>query len=343
MQPVPSRRHARKRPASLWTAPGSLNNQGIVARVLWRDAQGNEGSLELSGGEIQIGRGMDCAVRTDDAMVSRHHARLFWAGGQYYLEDLGSANGVFYQEQRVTRHLLKHGDAVRCGSLWLRFVAPELAQQAGTPQGQGPGVQAIADPASGGVQYPATAAPSQGSAQGSGPAGRDPTGQPVAAPITGGFAELLGGGGASSEEVARLKRRLEQLETELRLYRRGRGEEVAKRIDELEERHDAMRVERDKALQRVRELEGVLQTEGNDAKGQRARILLTRTGEIVQQLNDLLSNLRINVMAAEGEFEQFAHQLPRASFELIRESLRSSSHEVDLARDLLRELRDLAG
>jgi hypothetical protein len=292
---------------------------------------------------------MDCAIRTDDAMVSRHHARLYWAGGQYYLEDLGSANGVFYQEQRVTRHMLKHGDAVRCGSLWLRFVAPELAQAvppqnqgmpqgAGVGQGQGQGPMPVVDPASGGVPYPATTAPPQGSPQGM-PAGRDPTGQPVA-PITDGFAAILGG--ASGEEVARLKRRLEQLETELRLYRRGRGEEVAKRIDELEERHDAMRVERDKALQRVRELEGVLQTEGNDAKAQRARILLTRTGEIVQQLNDLLSNLRINVMAAEGEFEQFAHQLPRASFELIRESLRSSSHEVDLARDLLRELRDLA-
>lgn len=317
-----------------------------MARVLWRDAQGNEGSLELSGGEIQIGRGMDCAIRTDDAMVSRHHARLFWAGGQYYLEDLGSANGVFYQEQRVTRHMLKHGDAVRCGSLWLRFVAPELSQQQplpqpqGQPQPQGPGPgqtpMAVMDPVSGGVPYPNAAAQPQGVA----PAGRGPTEQPVGAPITDGFAAILGG--ASGEEVARLKRRLEQLETELRLYRRGRGEEVAKRIDELEERHDAMRVERDKALQRVRELEGVLQTEGNDAKAQRARILLTRTGEIVQQLNDLLSNLRINVMAAEGEFEQFAHQIPRASFELIRESLKSSSHEVDLARDLLRELRDLA-
>jgi hypothetical protein len=309
-----------------------------VARVLWRDAQGNEGSLELSGGEIQIGRGMDCAIRTDDAMVSRHHARLFWAAGQYYLEDLGSANGVFYQEQRVTRHQLKHGDAVRCGSLWLRFVAPEVAQQPAAGPGPGPGPQAVADQASGGVQYPPNPAVPQGGA----PAGRSPSDQPVPGPITDGFAAILGAGGASTEEVARLKRRLEQLETELRLYRRGRGEEVAKRIDELEERHDAMRVERDKAQQRVRELEGVLQTESNDAKGQRARVLLTRTGELVQQLNDLLSNLRINVMAAEGEFEQFSHQLPRASFELIRESLKSSSHEVDLARDLLRELRDLA-
>jgi FHA domain len=294
----------------------------------------------MSGGEIQIGRSMDCAIRTDDGMVSRHHARLYWAGGQYYVEDLGSANGVFYQEQRVTRHMLKHGDAVRCGSLWLRFVAPESAQMAASAdpgQQQPPAV----DPAhAGGPARPYAqtgAAPDQGA---QGPA-RPATGSAdPQLPVTGGFPEMSGAGG---EDVGRLKRRIEQLETELRLYRRGRGEEVAKRIDELEERSEVIRAERDKLERRVKELETVLQAEGNDAKAQRARLLLTRTGELVQQLNDLLSNLRINVMAAEGEFEQFAPQIPRASFELIRESLRSSSQEVDLARDLLRELRDLAG
>lgn len=278
---------------------------------------------------------MDCAIRTDDGMVSRHHARLYWAGGQYYVEDLGSANGVYYQEQRVTRHLLKHGDAVRCGSLWLRFVAPELAQAA-VPADPGPQQQPPpVDPARQFAQTGSGPVPQQG---GQPPRPLSSTGDAPIPPITGGFDMS----GASGEDVGRLKRKIEQLETELRLYRRGRGEEVAKRIDELEERSEVIRAERDKFERRVKDLESVLQTEGSDAKAQRARLLLTRTGEIVQQLNDLLSNLRINVMAAEGEFEQFAPQIPRASFELIRESLRSSSQEVDLARDLLRELRDLA-
>ncbi|MCA9678746.1 MAG: FHA domain-containing protein, partial [Myxococcales bacterium] len=92
------------------------------ARILWRDAQGIEGSIDLGAGEIKIGRSMDCAIRTDDAMVSRHHARVIWGGTAYVLEDLGSANGCYYQEQRVPSHMFNHGDAVRCGSLWLRFV-----------------------------------------------------------------------------------------------------------------------------------------------------------------------------------------------------------------------------
>ena len=111
---------------------------GDVPRLLWRDAQGIEGSLDLTSAEIKVGRAMDCAIRTDDAMVSRHHSRIFWGGGGYVLEDLSSANGVYFQEQRVQSHLFKHGDAVRCGSLWLRFV--DQAQLGGSaPASAGPG------------------------------------------------------------------------------------------------------------------------------------------------------------------------------------------------------------
>ena len=108
--------------ANLWISPAWLTFFGSVPRLLWRDAQGIEGSLDLTSAEIRVGRAMDCAIRTDDAMVSRHHSRIFWGGGGYVLEDLSSANGVYFQEQRVQSHLFKHGDAVRCGSLWLRFV-----------------------------------------------------------------------------------------------------------------------------------------------------------------------------------------------------------------------------
>src|SRR5512147_2572234 len=81
---------------------------------------------------------MDCAIRTDDAMVSRHHSRIFWGGGGYILEDLGSANGVYFQEQRVQSHMFKHGDAVRCGSLWLRFVDTNQAAVSADSGGAAP-------------------------------------------------------------------------------------------------------------------------------------------------------------------------------------------------------------
>jgi hypothetical protein len=62
----------------------------------------------------------------------------------------------------------------------------------------------------------------------------------------------------------------------------------------------------------------------------------------VTSLNDVLSSLRIEVMAAEGEFDQYSHQLPRASFELIRQSMKNAADFADQARELLRSLREIA-
>ncbi len=264
---------------------------------------------------------MDCAIRTDDAMVSRHHARLYWQGGQYFVEDLGSANGVFYQEQRVTRHALSHGDAVRCGSLWLRFVdtgaQPPLS-------GAVPSLHA-ADQA-------AMVARLQGQPTTPVP---PPTAEP-ASPAAGSY------GSNDAEEIRRLKRRIEQLQTELRMYRRGSGADAAQKIEDLENENHQLEEQVALLQGETQRLEDIIAAEGADAKLGRANHLITKTSETVQQLNDVLSNLRINVMAAEGEFEQFSHQLPRASFELIREALRSSSGDVDAARELLRALRDIA-
>lgn len=329
-------------------APSSLNNH-VVARVLWRDAQGKEGSVELSNQEIHIGRAMDCAIRTDDAMVSRHHARIFWGGGQYYIEDLGSANGLFYQEQRVPRHAFKHGDAVRCGSLWLRFVDMQAGygQQPSGPMPQQPMMppqpmqppMRQPDPIPQPQGLPSSgpyASYRQPTPQGMMPISSSPPSAPVLMPDAGKKAE------ADAEEMKRLNRRIEQLQTELRLYRGGKGAEVAQRVEELE--NENSKLEKDISLlkSRIKELESTLETQGGDVRVQRADKLAVKTTETVQALNDILSNLRINVMAAEGEFEQFAHTIPRASFELIREALRSSSGDVDTARELLRKLRELA-
>jgi hypothetical protein len=303
----------------------------VGARILWRDAQGLEGSIDLGAGEVRIGRAMDCAVRTDDAMVSRYHARIYWGGQGFVVEDLGSANGVYYQDQKVQTHLLKHGDAVRCGSLWLRFV--DLAMLAGGAT-------------------PAAADPPQHHGMGPvahhGPTGHAPV-QAVATPGSGAVA--AGGSGAvaaagsaeADEEIRRLRRRIEQVQAELRIMRGGKmGADKARRMEDLEADLSAANEEKERLQTRVGELEDQLVKESGSAKVQRAVEIRGKAAEIVTQLNDLLSSLRIEVMAAEGEFEQYSHTIPRASFELIRQSLRDSAEHVDGARDLLRQLREVA-
>jgi hypothetical protein len=307
-----------------------LPDNPLVSRLLWRDAQGVEGSLELDGREILVGRAIECAIRTEDAMVSRHHARIFYLNGQYIVEDMGSSNGVFFQEQRVARHSLRHGDAVRCGSLWLRFVD----SPSGRPSS---GKTGIGRRRSG----HATGAPPDGFNPNQLPVAGIPVPHPVASdrtpgPVRGGG----GGGGGDQDEVPRMRRRIEQLQAELRLYRGGG--EGAQRFEQLEEEVSRLAEERDRLKARVGELEATLRAEGGDAKVQRAGAIAQTAAEIVSGLNDVLSNLRINVMAAEGEFDQYATAIPRASFELIREALRSSAVDMETARELLRKLRALA-
>jgi len=325
----------------------------VGARILWRDAQGLEGSIDLGAAEVKIGRAMDCAIRTDDAMVSRHHARMYWGGQGYILEDLGSANGVYYQEQKVQTHLLKHGDAVRCGSLWVRYV--DLAQLG----------QPVAADHAAAAAAPAQPAPmmqhhGMGAVGAQGPTGHamNAVGQgqlaalgahpasaaiPAAAPMPGSAPVSSASSAESEEEIRRLRRRIEQVQAELRILRGGKlGADKARRMEDLESEAAAAAEEKDRMQARITALEEQIAREGGNVKVQRAVEIRGKAAEIVTQLNDLLSSLRIEVMAAEGEFDQYSHTIPRASFELIRQSLRESSQHVDSARELLRQLREVA-
>ena len=303
-----------------------------MARLLWRDAQGIEGSLDLTSAEIKIGRAMDCAIRTDDAMVSRHHSRVFWGGGGYVLEDLSSANGVYFQEQRVQSHLFKHGDAVRCGSLWLRFVDAGASAVSGDAGNQQPPPMIPSHPGMGAV-VPIAATGHVSALQ---PQPAPPPAQAAPPPISTGPSE-------ADVEIRVLRRRVEQLQTELRVYRTNKfNQETARRMEDLENDLSMIEIERDNLKAKLERAEQQLQLEAGSVKVRRALEIAAATAETSASLNDLLSSLRIEVMAAEGEFEQYAQNIPRASFELIRQSLKDGAAHCDEARELLRKLREVA-
>ncbi len=279
-----------------------------------------------------MGRAMDCAIRTDDAMVSRHHARIYWGGGGYVLEDLSSANGVYFQEQRVQSHLFKHGDAVRCGSLWLRFVdAGGAAVPAGDgglaaqPMMQHHGMGAIAP--AGPTGHVNAIMPSSGQVA---PVAVTP---PAPAPAS----------GEADAEIRVLRRRVEQLQTELRMYRANKfNNDTVRRMEDLENDLSTIEIERDNLKTRLERAEQMIAAEAGSAKVKRALEIAMMTAEAATSLNDLLSSLRIDVMAAEGEFEQYPQAIPRASFELIRQSLKDAAGRCDEAREMLRKLREAA-
>jgi diguanylate cyclase (GGDEF)-like protein len=86
----------------------------------------------LEGTQSSFGRERTCTHLFDDGSLSRVHARVRRVGAEYHLEDAGSRNGVFVNDERVERAALHDGDRVRLGSaVTLRFqVVTEQEHQA---------------------------------------------------------------------------------------------------------------------------------------------------------------------------------------------------------------------
>lgn len=98
----------------------------VMPKLIYQDSTGVERSIVLGTEPLLIGRSAECQVQTQDAMVSRRHARIFWDGG-YQIEDLGSSNGVYVGQDKVQKAPFRPGDNVTCGSLVIRMV-PDMRQ-----------------------------------------------------------------------------------------------------------------------------------------------------------------------------------------------------------------------
>jgi len=87
--------------------------------------------------ETVLGRGADAGIRLSGRSISRHHARIARDAGRWFIEDLGSTNGVSVDGKRIERHILEDLDEFKVGDLPLRFRAevqvddPDLAFEDG--------------------------------------------------------------------------------------------------------------------------------------------------------------------------------------------------------------------
>lgn len=75
-------------------------------------------------GVTVIGRNPECDISIPTDEVSRRHAELRPSQDGVMVEDLGSANGTFVNDRRVTRELLKHGDELRFDQLRFQLISP---------------------------------------------------------------------------------------------------------------------------------------------------------------------------------------------------------------------------
>jgi hypothetical protein len=94
------------------TAGGPFEPRLIVER-----APGHTPGMEYDVGEgAVLGRGEQAEIRLEDPFASSRHARLVVQGGIVVLEDLGSTNGTYLNEELLAGpQPLHQGDRVRIG------------------------------------------------------------------------------------------------------------------------------------------------------------------------------------------------------------------------------------
>ncbi len=117
----------------------------MSASLLVLDPSGGRSRVQIQPVPFLIGRQAGNHLLLRDARISRNHARIVQEGGEYFIEDLESRNGVFVNDERVERQRLQPSDRVDFGladSYSLIFThggsaVHQLADQMATPAASG--------------------------------------------------------------------------------------------------------------------------------------------------------------------------------------------------------------
>jgi predicted component of type VI protein secretion system len=83
-------------------------------------------SFAFNQDRVTIGRDPGADIFLDNAGISREHAAIeFTPSGTYILKDVGSANGIFVNDQPVKIHYIRENDVALIGKFSLWFVYDE--------------------------------------------------------------------------------------------------------------------------------------------------------------------------------------------------------------------------
>lgn len=100
-----------------------------MATITLRSGKNLVDVFKIEKDEIFIGREKDNDIIIPDKSVSRKHLKITKRFDGYYLEDLGSANGTYFKNERIKEKLLESGDVIYIGTTGINiFFEDELSK-----------------------------------------------------------------------------------------------------------------------------------------------------------------------------------------------------------------------
>jgi len=116
----PSARGGRSGRGAKGEVAGPAAPAGPTSLVVYADGA-KPRTVKLAASMV-IGRSPECELLVDDTYASQQHARLFGKNGAWYVEDLGSTNGTYVNDQKLAAPaMIQPGDRVRIGTTVLEL------------------------------------------------------------------------------------------------------------------------------------------------------------------------------------------------------------------------------
>jgi hypothetical protein len=105
-----------------------------MAQLLFRNGPLEGQKVDLAKDrKTVLGRSAQCDVALKVPGISRVHCEIEYDGQDYHVSDLGSSNGTYINGERVSRHVIQHGDILRVASIESAFLqSPEGRAEPGS-------------------------------------------------------------------------------------------------------------------------------------------------------------------------------------------------------------------
>jgi hypothetical protein len=106
-----------------------LDGPGDRAMVIIHRGASKGARFLIDQREVAVGRSVESPIFLDDITVSRKHALIVKEDSSFNIQDQGSLNGTYLNNQSVANSPLRTGDEIQIGKFHMLFIASKKLQK----------------------------------------------------------------------------------------------------------------------------------------------------------------------------------------------------------------------